>query len=188
MAREGFPWFGDEMELLLNAPNPWRRDEEAEGNGASWQMVCNLTKSRLGGVGVGGLLEGEPRSEAKAWETYERWIKTGAQKAVAKKKPEGKGYVIEWSIRFNPCVEFAPGKFYSPTQGEWTVGLNLAVGDLIHPTKAPQFRKFPPRAMVGGISAHAHAEEQFWHPSPHGQDTKPQNNTIEVNSLPPFSL
>ena len=24
-------------------------------------MVCNLTKSRLGGVGAGGLLEGEPR-------------------------------------------------------------------------------------------------------------------------------
>src|SRR5262245_46144952 len=24
LTREGFPWFGDEMELLLNAPNTWR--------------------------------------------------------------------------------------------------------------------------------------------------------------------
>jgi SSS family solute:Na+ symporter len=75
LTREGWPWFGDEMELLINASNTWKGDENAAGNGSSWQMVCNLTKSRLGGVGKGGLLEGEPRSDAKAWETYQRWIK-----------------------------------------------------------------------------------------------------------------
>ena len=37
----------------------------------------------IGGVGVGGLLEGEPRSDPKAWETYQRWILSGAMKAVA---------------------------------------------------------------------------------------------------------
>ena len=57
----GFPWFGDEMELLINAANRWQGDENAAGDGSSWQMVCNLTKSRQGGIGVGGLLEGEPR-------------------------------------------------------------------------------------------------------------------------------
>jgi hypothetical protein len=58
LTREGWPWFGDEMELLINAANRWSGDENAAGNGSSWQMVCNLTKSRLGGIGVGGLLEG----------------------------------------------------------------------------------------------------------------------------------
>ncbi|MGH9657604.1 MAG: hypothetical protein ACRD96_03610, partial [Bryobacteraceae bacterium] len=34
---EGFPWFGDEMELLINASNQWSGNESAAGNGASWQ-------------------------------------------------------------------------------------------------------------------------------------------------------
>src|SRR5207245_8595685 len=48
---EGYPWFGDEMELLINAANRWVANENAAGDGSSWQMVCNLTKSRLGGMG-----------------------------------------------------------------------------------------------------------------------------------------
>lgn len=48
-----------------------------EGNGVSWQMVCNLTKSRPGGVGVGGILEGKPRARLKAWKTYQK-IQDGA--------------------------------------------------------------------------------------------------------------
>jgi len=143
LSRDGFPWFGDEMEILLNAPNTWRGDESAEGDGASWQMVCNLTKSRLGGVGVGGLLEGEPRTSAVAWETYQRWIKDGAQKAVVQRKAAGKGYIIEWAVRFNPCIELAPGRFYSTQLGEVAVGLNIALGDLDTPGQgAGQFGNF----------------------------------------------
>ena len=127
---EGYPWFGDEIELLINATNKWSGHENAAGNGSSWQMVCNLTKSRLGGVGKGGLLEGEPRSSQDAWNTYQKWIKTGAQQAVAKPKSSGKGYVIEWAINFNPCLEMMPGIFYSPTMGDRSMGLNIAVGDL----------------------------------------------------------
>ena len=129
---EGFPWFGDEIEILINArPSgdlPDRRN--AKGDGTSWQMVCNLTKSRLGGIGVGGLLEGEPRSDPKAWETYQRWILSGAMKAVAKPLPHRKGYVIEWMIRPDPCLEVEPGVFWSPSLGPTRLGLNLAVGDL----------------------------------------------------------
>src|SRR5947207_15418988 len=55
LTREGFPWFGDEMELLINATNKWTGNENAKGDGSSWQMVCNLTKSRKGGVARGGL-------------------------------------------------------------------------------------------------------------------------------------
>ncbi|MFQ6096798.1 MAG: sodium/myo-inositol cotransporter, partial [Armatimonadota bacterium] len=113
-----------------NATYHWEGDENAAGDGSSWQMVCNLTKSRKGGIGVGGLLEGEPRVKQSAWETYQRWILTGAQEAVAKPKPDGKGYVIEWAVKFNPCLEVAPGRFYSPKMGPVKMGLNIALGDL----------------------------------------------------------
>ena len=130
LTRDGFPWFGDEMELLINASNKWTGNENPAGNGSAWQMVCNLTKSRLGGIGKGGLLEGEPRSDQKAWDTYRKWITTGAQQAVAKGKPGGKGYIIEWAVNFNPCLEVEPGKFYSTALGDRKMGLNIALGDL----------------------------------------------------------
>jgi len=130
LTREGFPWFGDEMELLINASNKWSGDESAAGDGSSWQMVVNLTKSRLGGVGTGGLLEGEPRKDPRAWETYRRWIETRTMEAAAKVKPEGKGYVIEWAVNFNPCLEVSPGQFWDPAMGNRPMGLNIALGDL----------------------------------------------------------
>lgn len=130
LTREGFPWFGDEMELLINASNRWSGNEGAAGDGSSWQMVCNLTKSRRGGIGVGGLLEGEPRSSPQAWTTYQQWILSGAQEAVAKIKPGRKGYIMEWAVRFNPCLEVEPGRFYSTALGDRAMGLNIALGDL----------------------------------------------------------
>jgi SSS family solute:Na+ symporter len=133
LTRDGYPWFGDEMELLINASNKWSGNESAAGSGASWQMVCNLTKSRLGGVGKGGLLEGEPRSSQQAWDTYRRWIESGAQQAVARPKPSGKGYIIEWAVNFDPCLEIEPGRFYSPSLGDRDMGLNIALGDLDSP-------------------------------------------------------
>lgn len=130
LSRDGWPWFGDEMEILINASNTWKADENAAGNGSSWQMVCNLTKSRLSAVGKGGLLEGEPRADAAAWDTYQKWIESGAMEAVAKVLPEGKGYVIEWAIRFDPCLEVSSGRFFTPSRSEVKMGLNIAVGDL----------------------------------------------------------
>jgi SSS family solute:Na+ symporter len=129
LTREGFPWLGDEMEILLNATNkPF--PGEVEGNGTSWQMVCNLTKSRAGGVGAGGILEGEPRARPAAWETYRKWIDDGAQTCAVKKKPEGRGYVLEWAIRFDPCLEVAAGKFYSPKMGQAEMRVKLVLGDM----------------------------------------------------------
>ena len=129
LTRDGYPWLGDEMEILLNATNN-PPQKAVEGNGFSWQMVCNLTKSRPGGVGVGGILEGEPRAVLQAWETYQKWIQDGAQKCAAKQKPEGKGYVLEWAVRFNPCLEMAPGKFYSPSAGKAQMRIKLVLGDM----------------------------------------------------------
>lgn len=130
LTREGFPWFGDEFELLINAANRWRAGEGAAGDGSSWQMVCNVTKSRLGGVGKGGLLEGEPRSDPRAWSTYQRWILQHAQECAVTTNPSGKGYSMEWAVSFDPCLEVEPGKFYSPAMGRLAVGLNIAAGDL----------------------------------------------------------
>lgn len=135
LSPQGYPWFGDEMELLINAANRWQGKEQAAGNGLSWQMVCNLTKSRLGGVGRSAgetscLLEGEPRNVASAWNTYRRWIETRAMEAVARVKPGGKGYIIEWAVNFDPCLEVEPGRFYSTAMGDRAMGLNIALGDL----------------------------------------------------------
>ncbi len=76
------------------------------------------------------MLEGEPRSKTEAWNTYRRWIESGAQEAAVRVKPGGKGYVIEWAVRFDPCLEIASGKFYAPELGDRSVGLNIALGDL----------------------------------------------------------
>src|SRR5262245_45270375 len=31
LTQDGFPWFGDEMELLINASNQWKGNESAAG-------------------------------------------------------------------------------------------------------------------------------------------------------------
>jgi solute:Na+ symporter, SSS family len=129
LTSEGWPWFGDSVELMINAPNHWNADQEAAGDGTSWDMVVNLTKSRKGGIGRGGLLEGEPRSNSQAWNMYQHWIASGAQEAVAKIKPGGRGYIVEWAVRFNPCLEVAPGQFYSAAMGDRAMGFNIAVRD-----------------------------------------------------------
>ncbi len=150
-SRNAFPWFGDEMEILLNATNTFAGDESVEGNGRSWQMVVNLTKSRLGGLGKGGLLEGEPRSREKAFQTYSSWIDSGAMVAATAVKQGGKGYYIEWSIAFDPCVELEPGRFWSPSLGDREVGINIALGDLDQPEKgAGNFGNFHHEDWLSG--------------------------------------
>ena len=135
---------------------------------ASWQMVCNLTKSRLRGIGVGGLLEGEPRSDERAWNTYNEWIREGAQVAATRRIPEKNVYVIEWAIQFERCLELEPGKFYDPKQGPVTVGLNLAVGDLDRPEDG--------KGNFGGFH-----HEQWWAGSPHTRTHKNNFGTLQIH-------
>ncbi|MDA1274715.1 MAG: hypothetical protein O2960_11790 [Verrucomicrobia bacterium] len=162
LTSEGFPWFGDEMELLINATGSWSGDEGAEGNGYSWQMVCNLTKSRLDGVGIGGLMEGEPRRELSAWETYGKWIREGSQKAAIKPKQGGKGYIVEWAVRFNPCLEMSAARFYSPAMGEVSVGLNIALGDLDEKEKGKgNFGNFHHEQWFSGVP-HLRTQKRHW--------------------------
>ncbi|MHC4221492.1 MAG: hypothetical protein ACYST9_03645, partial [Planctomycetota bacterium] len=135
LTREGFPWFGDGIELLINASNKFSQEDEenCHGDGSSWQMVCNLTKSRLGGVGVGGLMEGEPRSSEKAWNNYQKWILDGSMKVALKIDKASRSYVIEWMIKPNPCLEVKPGVFWTPELGMVKMGLNMAGQDIDDP-------------------------------------------------------
>jgi hypothetical protein len=132
LTREGFPWFGDGIELLINASNAWSKQDgqNNSGDGSSWQMVCNATKSRLGGIGHGGLLEGEERSSESAWNTYQEWIKSGAMKAAVKIKDNGKGFYIEWMIKAKPCLEVKPGFYWNPDMGTVKMGFNIGAQDL----------------------------------------------------------
>ena len=137
MNGEGWPWFGDGVELLLNAENRWSEEdgEGAKGNGSSWQMVASTHKSWLKGVGAGGLMQGEPRGNEEAWGNYAKWTENGDMVAAVGLKPAeaGRGYIIEWQVNADPCMEIAPGRFWSPDLGEVRMGLNLAVADLDYP-------------------------------------------------------
>ncbi|MBC7289324.1 MAG: hypothetical protein H5T86_15050, partial [Armatimonadetes bacterium] len=42
----------------------------------------------------------------------------------------GHGYVIEWAVNYNPCLEVKPGVFSSLEMGDVKMGLNIALGDL----------------------------------------------------------
>lgn len=130
LTREGYPWYGDEAEILIDTTGRAGERRGVLGDGTSWQMVCNLTKSRGGGVGAGGILEGEPRAREEAWILYQRWLRDGVMKCAAARKPGDDGYVLEWAIRFNPCLELAPARYYSPADGEVEVALKIALGDL----------------------------------------------------------
>ncbi len=120
----------------------------------------------MGGVGKGGLLEGEPRSVEAAWNTYRKWIESGAMEAAV--KPGVKSYVIEWAISFDPCLEVEPGKFYNTAMGNKPMGLNIALGDLDEAEhrvrgsgrkgkRGGEFRQLPPRRLVCGRQKHADA-------------------------------
>ncbi len=131
LSRRGFPWFGDGIEVLINASYQWDQqdDDNNHGTPGAWQMVCNATKSRLGGVGKGGLMEGEPRAELAAWNTYQRWILNGDMKAEVSMHAQEHSFVIEWMIKADPCLEVQPGVTWNPSLGIVPMGLNLAVQD-----------------------------------------------------------
>lgn len=135
LSQNGWPWFADGIEIFLNPQNQWNSTtkKETKGDGASWKVVCSSYKSRLGGVGVAGLMEGEPRSSSYAWDNYQRWIVNGAQQAVVRLKDvavEGNGFIIEWKINANPCLEVQPGKYWSPALGVVDMGMNVEIQDL----------------------------------------------------------
>jgi len=137
--QSGWPWFGDESEVLYSAVPPAAApNASVAGTPSAWQMVFNRAKSRLGGLGVGGLLEGEPRSSPSAWATYGRWIADGAQQAATTTTPGGGAaganlYEFEWRVAFDPCLQLTTGEYYNADMKTVAVGLNIALGDVDTP-------------------------------------------------------
>jgi len=167
---EGFPWFGDGVEVLMNACDPTDDEGGAAGSGRSWQMVCSTHKSRLGGLGTPGLLEGEPRANPQAWAAYQRWILEGVQRAAVAIKPDRSGYVVEWAVRFDPCIELSPGVFYDG-QREARVGLNLAIQDVDLPEHGE------------GLFANIH-HESWWSFTEGRPDQRRNWGTLHLNPRP----
>lgn len=134
----GWPWFGDELEIILNAAQcPSRvpaaaRTRNVAGNASAWQMVLNTGKSRLGGVGVGGLCEGEPRHSATAWANYREWILSRKMFAATTPHSTDRGYSVEWAISFF-LLQMAPGVPYNASMPDTAMGLNIALGDVDEP-------------------------------------------------------
>lgn len=101
LTRAQWPWFGDALEVLLNARGAPAPGATPAGAVGSWQLVVNSGKSRLGGVGVAGLLEGEPRSSATAWDTYSDWIFSRAAQAGARAAPGANGSAWAAEVAFD---------------------------------------------------------------------------------------
>jgi len=116
LTREGCPWFGDEFELLIHAANRGSGDEGAAGDGSSWQMLCNVTNSRLGGVGKGehGPTTSGGFGNTPRMRSHDLSCRKGIQYGVGR--------------QFR-SVPGEPGRYYMPAMGPRPVGLNIAVGD-----------------------------------------------------------
>ena len=144
---QGWPWFGDGVEVLINAAgrqHPVPLASTVVGNSTQWQMVCSLTKSRLGGVGTGGLCEGEPRQSSDAWHTYRRWIDTGTMRCAAQPRRTPRGFVVEFAVRF-ALLQLSPGRPYHTGMPHTALGLNLALSDVRLTSQQPRHTSQQPR-------------------------------------------
>lgn len=138
----GWSWFGDGVEVFMNPSYVWTEYDSRgngdrwqdvqfnDGSGRSWQVACNASKSWLGRLKQGGLMPAEQRVNVSTFQTYTQWIERGDMQVALKIKPDRKGYVIEWKIKPNPCLEVKPGVFWTPEFGTAKMGFNLAVQDL----------------------------------------------------------
>jgi SSS family solute:Na+ symporter len=127
-----WPWFGDMVEVLFYPQHEFLDKPllHAAGDGSCSQLIFNLTKSRLGGVDVGGLIEHGPNLPDSVVKNYNQWITSCAVQTVGAIKPDHKGYVVEWKIRFNPCIEIEPGVYWTAEWGMKKIGFNISIGDL----------------------------------------------------------
>ena len=130
---EGWPWFGDGLEIMMNSTYTWNETKKSVGDGTIWQAICSMHKSTLGGLGVGGLIEGVPLNEY-AWTNYKDWYTNEYMKASVrvKSEEEGSGFVIEWRISPDPCMQVSENTFVDLSK-ENKVGINLEFEDIDNP-------------------------------------------------------
>lgn len=126
----GWPFFGDGIEIMMNPTYKWDNTQMAAGDGMGWQIICSTHKSTFGGLEYGGLIEGVPFSKY-AWTNYKEWYVKEHMKATVriKSEEEGHGYVVEWRISPNPCMQIDSSHFIDLTK-ENKVGINIEFQDL----------------------------------------------------------
>ena len=130
---EGWPWFGDGLEIMMNPSYTWDDTKKSVGDGTIWQTICSTHKSFAGGLEFGGLIEGIPYTEY-AWTNYQDWYINEYMKASVriKSEDEGSGYVVEWRISPNPCMQIDESNYVDLSK-ESKVGINLEFEDLDRP-------------------------------------------------------
>jgi hypothetical protein len=130
--QQGWPWFGDGGEIMLNPSNSWNGTEHAAGDATSWQLIMSTHKSLLGGLDSGGMSGGEPRSDDQAWANCTQWIGDSAIYAAVRIKPEeeGRGWTAEWKISPDPLLMVEEGIYWEPGMGEVSMGLQLEIQDV----------------------------------------------------------
>ena len=128
---DDWPFWGDAIEIFLHTSNKFTPTQPVGGNGYSWNLVCNSHKSRLGQLDYGGLVEGYPRDN-NSFNTYKNWIQNGDHEAKVRIKapPELKGYVMEWKVKSNPCLQVGPGTFWKPSPRQDTMRINFEMEDV----------------------------------------------------------
>jgi len=128
---DDWPFFGDAIEIFLHTSNKFTPTQTVAGNGYSWNVICNTHKSRLGQLNYGGLVEGYPRDN-NSFNTYQNWILNGDLEAKVRIKtpPELNGYVIEWKIKSNPCMQVGPNAYWSPSNHADTMRINFEPEDV----------------------------------------------------------
>jgi SSS family solute:Na+ symporter len=166
--RTGWAWWGDGVEIMMNAMYAWSGEQSCHGDGRSWQVVCSTHKSTRGGLGVGGLMAGEPRTAA-AWGLYERWARNGDMAAAVRLKEsrEGRGYVIEWRINPDPCMRIDASSCVDLSK-ESRVGVNFEIQDLDEREKGK------------GNWSHFHHIDYWSHVPPHGKTALRSFGTLVI--------
>jgi hypothetical protein len=120
--QEDWGYWGDCLEVGICAnmkgdyksfpvTGPQDKDKPAE----CWKVQGNISYGRV-----------------MAGEVLQDWVDKGHMQCAMKRLEKGKGYVLEWSIAFNPCLSVGDGKFYEPGKSE-PMGMQLIVVDVDTP-------------------------------------------------------
>ncbi len=132
---DGWPWFGDMIEILLY-PDLFNLGDpliQCAGTPSSAQLIYNFSKSQTGGVGVPGWMPHGPGLPADVRRRYVERIAEGKLRGSCRLLEEPRGYAVELRIPFEDWIQGTDGKAWSPKNGSLAIGFNLAIGDVDRP-------------------------------------------------------
>ena len=109
--------------------------------------ICANTSGDYKGFPVTGPVD--PKKPGECWKvqgniSYGRvmpgevltdWVEKGTMRCAMKRQEKAKGYVLEWSIAFNPCLAVGDGRYYEPDNSS-PMGLQFLLIDVDTPEAA----------------------------------------------------